>query len=555
MTNAHKQREYDYIVVGSGAASAPAALAIRQAGKSVIILEKTELFGGSTAISGGVAWFPDNPVGRRAGVRDTQAMAHDYLAACAEDGGLGATQARRAAFLRESPRVVAFLEKLGMRFVHAEGYADYYEGERPGGVARSRSLVAEIFNVAKLGAWSAKFRRSMLPPIRMHEYSALTLNGKTPKSLVTMARVGWRMFQNRLGRKLVGTGGSLQGRLLRLALDAGVEIELSCVVKEFIVERGRVVGVVADEAGAAVEFRSRYGVLINAGGFSRNQAMRDRFQSRLSSTDWTLSNPGDTGEMIQAAIGLGANVDTMELSWWTVTSKLPDGRLSTHTADMSKPHAIMVDSSGARYVNESTAYVDVGIAMFKRNETVPAIPSWIIIDSQHRDSYRWGGVAPGAPPQEWVTSGYMRKAQTLDVLAQQCGIDQAGLRATVARFNEFARLGEDKDFHRGIGAFHHFMGDPTHKPNRNLGTLEKAPFYAVAVYPGDVGTAGGLVTDEFARVLRADGTVIDGLYAAGNSTASLVGRSYPGAGASIGAAMVFGYVAARHALGEGARDA
>jgi 3-oxosteroid 1-dehydrogenase len=220
--------------------------------------------------------------------------------------------------------------------------------------------------------------------------------------------------------------------------------------------------------------------------------------------------------------------------------------------DMAKPHCLMVDSAGNRYVNEATSYVAVGIAMFERHRTVPAVPSWMIIESRHRDTYRLGGHVPGEPPEEWITSGYMKRADTIEDLARQCSIEPSALKAAVTRFNGFARDGIDQDFGKGRSAYHRFMGDPTHHPNPCLGPVEKPPFYAIRIFPGDVGTAGGLLTDEFARVLRKDGSPILGLYATGNATASIMGRSYPGAGASIGASMVFGYIAARHALGQNA---
>jgi 3-oxosteroid 1-dehydrogenase len=208
----------------------------------------------------------------------------------------------------------------------------------------------------------------------------------------------------------------------------------------------------------------------------------------------------------------------------------------------------VVDTTGQRYVDEATSYVAFGIAMYERDKTVPALPSWAIIESRHRARYRWGIQAPGRPPQAWLDSGYMKRSDTIEGLAQQCSMDASTLRATIDRFNELCRRGVDDDFGRGKSAYHRYWGDPTVKPNPNLGEVSRPPFYAVQIYPGDVGTCGGVVADQWARVLRGDGTPIHGLYATGNSTASVVGRSYPGAGASIAASLVFGYIAARHAM-------
>jgi 3-oxosteroid 1-dehydrogenase len=221
-----------------------------------------------------------------------------------------------------------------------------------------------------------------------------------------------------------------------------------------------------------------------------------------------------------------------------------------HHLDLSLPHSIMVDQLGERFCDEAGAYMEIGQRMYQRQQqTGRAVPSWVIMDSRQRARYPWGTAAPGQVPKEWLASGYMIQAQSIEELCRKTGMDQAGLQRTLARFNGFCQSGVDSDFGRGSRAFDRCHGDPTVKPNPNLGAIEKPPFYAVRMYPGDVGTAGGLVTDEHARVLRGDGSVIPGLYATGNCTASVVGRCYPGAGASIGAAFTFGYIAAHHAAG------
>jgi 3-oxosteroid 1-dehydrogenase len=238
---------------------------------------------------------------------------------------------------------------------------------------------------------------------------------------------------------------------------------------------------------------------------------------------------------------------------WPPETRTPDGDLFPfqHHIDLSMPHLIMVDQNGKRFADESGSYMDIGERMYERNEQTggKAIPAWVVFDARHRERYPWGPLMPGVTPQHWIDSGYMKKADTLDELAKLCGIDAAGLKAEVERFNGFARKGVDEDYTRGARAFDRSHGDPTNKPNPCLGAIEQGPFYAVAIYHGDVGTAGGVVTDEHARVLKEDGTPIPGLYACGNVTAPVFGRTYPGAGASIGASFTFGYIAARHAAG------
>jgi 3-oxosteroid 1-dehydrogenase len=219
---------------------------------------------------------------------------------------------------------------------------------------------------------------------------------------------------------------------------------------------------------------------------------------------------------------------------------------------ITKPHSILVDQSGVRYMNEGGSYMAFCQGMLKRHETVPAVPSWWIVDDRFMRLYMIADTMPGSKkPAEWYESGYLKKADTIEGLAEACGLPPAALKATVERFNGFARQGRDEDFHRGDRAYDRFLGDYTHKPNATLGPLDQAPFYAVQVVPGDVGTFGGAVCDAWARVLREDGSVIEGLYATGTTTASVMGRTYPGAGCSIGPSFTWGFVAAKHAAGLG----
>jgi 3-oxosteroid 1-dehydrogenase len=266
--------------------------------------------------------------------------------------------------------------------------------------------------------------------------------------------------------------------------------------------------------------------------------------------------------VLEAAISLGAATDCLDEAWWMLTSLGPDETFPQgasavgggampfgHHFDISLPHVIVVDQDGNRFTDEAGSYMENGQRLYERHrQTGRGIPAWAIIESRHRKRYLWGAEL-GRTPRAWLDSGYLKIAYTIEDLARVCGIDPAGLRRTVDRFNRFARAGVDEDYGRGGRQFDRYHGDPTNKPNPSLGAIEQPPFYAAAIYPSDVGTAGGLVTDADARVLREDGSVIEGLYATGNSTASVMGRTYPGAGASIGASFVFGYRAARHAVG------
>jgi 3-oxosteroid 1-dehydrogenase len=554
---------FDFVIVGSGGGSMCASLLCKSRGKRALIVEKQAKVGGSTGFSGGVWWLPNNPVMKRAGALDSFERAKTYFNAVAEYRGPGSSEARRDAFLKTSPDLVNFLESAGMQFRYADGWSDYYD-TLPGGEPRGRSLVANLFDINELGEWKNKL--SMYPgahmPMGSEEYPTLFLAKRTWAGKRMALKLAWRMLSSKLrGQDLRANGAAIQGRMLQIALREKLPIWTEAPVRDFIVENGRVAGVRVLRGGREINVEARDGVLINAGGFSRSREMREQFQPKPNPWSWTNANPGDTGEVLQAAMRLGAATDCMNEAWWVITSlapgeRLPEGAINAdgvaipfmHHLDLSLPFSMMVDQSGERFCDEAGAYMEIGQRMYARHAaTGKAVPSWLIMDSRQRKFYPWGTAAPGKIPQAWLDSGYLKRANSIAELAEICGIDKGGLEKTVSRFNEFCRTGVDADFGRGGRAFDRAHGDPSVTPNPNLGAIESAPFYAVAMYPGDVGTAGGLVTDEFARVCRADGAVIAGLYATGNSTASVFGRCYPGAGASIAASFIFGYIAAAHA--------
>lgn len=558
--------EYDLVIVGSGGGSVSAALAAKTLRHTSLIIEKQDKFGGSTGFSGGVWWIPNNPLMARDGIVDSYQRARQYLDAAVGEETLGSSSARREAFLKQGPQVVTFLESYGMRFQRVAYWPDYYDN-LPGGEKTSRSLVAPLFNCRELGEWEAKLSmyKGLSMPVNSDEVPVMMLFKRTWAGKIMGLRMLARQLKEKLlGQKIVGTGAAIQGRLLQIALRENVPIWLNSPVADLVLEGGRVTGVIVQRDGQLTRVRARNGVLINVGGFSRNLEMRRQYQRPPVSDVWTNANPGDTGEIIRAAMAAGAASECMDEAWWVVTSlgpgeTLPEGAVAAdgtmipfmHHLDLAKPHLILVDQMGQRIANESGAYMEIGQRIYSRQqETGKAVPAWAVMDSHHRDNYPWATGMPGATPKQWLESGYMKKADTLEVLAKLCNIDTDGLCSTVQRFNDFAARGVDEDYGRGGREFDRRNGDPTVKPNPALGAIAKPPFYACAIYPGDVGTAGGLVCDERARVLQQDGKPIDGLYATGNSTSSVVGRCYPGAGASIGASTIFGYIAAQHACRE-----
>ena len=546
--------EFDYVtdvaVVGSGGGLCGAVTAAA-AGLETLVIEKQPRLGGSTAISGGVLWLPNNPLMQAEGVADSFDDAMAYFDTVVGDAGPASSPARRAAYVTEGAAMVRFLQDVGMTFVRCEGYSDYYAGVRgiEGGVARGRSIEATIFDGRDLGPWLAKLPTGLTPVVVLTgEVAKLGLVTRSWDGARTAGRVAFRTVGGRLKRQtLLSNGAALIGQTLRAALAHEVSIWTDTPIVDLLVDDGHVVGIAATRHGRTVRIGARHGVLLSSGGFARNQAMRETYSRQPNAAEWTVANPGDTGEVIEMAIAHGAAVDLMDEAWWIPASMKPDGVPAMHIGERSKPGSIIVDRDGQRYFNEAVSYMEAGRQMYLRNQGGRSVPSWLIVDSRHRKRYLFAFQPPGVTPKEWTESGYMKKADTLDELARVCGIDAEGLTATVERFNASARSGIDPDFHRGEGAHEQYQGDVTHAPNASVGPVDKPPYYAVAIFPGDVGTSGGMLCDEFSRVLNADHQPIPGLYATGNCTASVMGRTYPGAGASIGASFVFAYIAMKHA--------
>ncbi len=546
---------FDFVVVGSGGGSMCCGLALRAGGKSVVVLEKTPLIGGTTARSGGVMWIPDNRFMKRDGVPDSQDQANTYMDAVIGDHNdtPGASRARRETYVAEGTRMVDFLVDQGIRLNRVSYWPDYRD-EAPGGSEKGRTVVAELFNVNELGDWKSKLRPNFIPLMStLDEMLKLRFIKKSWEA----KRIAVRFVLRTIGAKLTGkhyvtAGAALQGRMFQATLKAGVKFRTEAAVTELIVENGTVKGVVAQIDGKPCRFGARLGVLVNAGGFAHNQQMREKYQPGTSAK-WTNTAEGDTGEMILEMMRHGAAIAQMEEMVGNQMS-IPPGMENDAIKPVvqgvtAAPHAILVDQSGLRYMNESGSYMTYCQGMLARNKTVPAVPSWAIMDSQYIKSY--GLITPfptAKKPQEWYDSGYLKKADTIEELAGMLNIDPATLRGTVDRFNLFVENNHDDDFNRGDRAYDRWLGDIYHEKNASLGSISEGPFYAVEVVPGDVGTYGGVVTDEKARVLRDDGSVIEGLYATGVSTASVMGRAYAGAGASVGPSFVWGYVTAKHVL-------
>lgn len=539
--------EVDLLVAGTGAAALSAAIAAADEGATVLVVESSDTWGGSTAMSGGGAWLPTHPGMKRLGVADSEQNVLTYLDGCVglpEEVGPASSLARRQAFVRTAPVVFEWLERHGMVWKPAKAYPDYYP-DLPGGIAGGRTVEPAPFDTKKLGDWWDHALKA-LPPIPL--YAADTYLLARAWSTFSGFLGGARMVFRTLGglvrfQRLSGLGMSLAARLMWIAkFEQGVEVRLSTPLVDLVVEDGVVLGAVVRGPQGARRIRTRQGVHLGAGGFDHNQEWRQRYQGVDGAS---VGAPSNTGTAIEIGMRHGAAVALMDDAWWgPAVAPTKEHGPAFLVSERSMPYTIVIDQEGNRYVDESTSYVDFGHAMLEHGKERTQ-PSWWILDVRHRRRYLNNAFLMGSKP--YYDEGIAVKADTLEELAAKMDVPAEAFRATVRRFNEFARTGTDVDFHRGRDAYDNYYGDPTVGPNPNLGTIAKGPFVAVKLVLSDLGTKGGLLTDEHARVLDTDGNVLEGLYAAGNCSASVMGRTYPGAGSTLGPALVFGYLAGKHA--------
>ncbi len=536
--------QFDVVVVGSGAAGMTAALAAAHHGLSVVLLEKAPCFGGSTARSGGGVWLPGNHALRAAGIDEPPERAREYLASIVGDV---VPAVRRDTFLAHGPEVLKFVcDHTPLKFRWVRDYSDYHP-EAPGGRPGGRSVEPMAFDGKLLGADLAHLEPpySAPPlgvPITQADYRWLSLLARHPRGVVRMLSLGVQWLVGRVrGQRLLSMGQALAAGLRVGLTRAGVDVRLNTPLLDLRFEGDRVTGVVTADGVVG----ARRGVILASGGFEQNLEMREKYQRAPIGTEWTVGAAANTGDGITAGLKLGAALDLMDDAWWGPSLPLTGGPWFA-LAERSRPRCIMVDARGERFVNESAPYVEAVHAMYGAGDGPGEhIPTWLVFDQRYKDRYMFTGVGPRQPlPGRWFKAGVAVKSATLAGLAEKMDVPAESLEATVKRFNGFARNGVDEDFRRGVSKYDHYYGDPRNKPNPSLGPLDKAPYYAVKIVPGDLGTKGGLRTDEHAQVLREDGSVVPGLSAAGNVSAAVMGRTYAGPGATIGPAMVFGYLAA-----------
>jgi 3-oxosteroid 1-dehydrogenase len=562
--DAHWDHEFDVVVVGSGAGGLTAAIAARDLGQSVVVIEKSDQYGGTSAISGGGVWVPCNHLLTAAGAKDSHDDALAYLKAATR--GMVA-EARLLAYLEHAPRMVRYLEeKTCLKYRAMPNYSDYYPslpGSRPG----YRTMDPLPFNAARLGDELARMR----PPqpgtliggrvtMTAGEAHAILCKERGWMTLFVrrMARywldLPWR-FKSKRDRRLT-LGSSLVGSLRRSMMDRDIPLWLDTALDSLVTDARRVEGIVATQNGKPVRIAARRGVILAAGGFEHNQAMRDEYLPKPTRAEWTVTPPSNTGDAIRAGQGVGAQVALMDHAWWAPTVFIM-GREKRRAlfVERNLPGCVMVNRLGRRFVDEAAPYSEIVYAMYADNEKSKAnMPAWLVFDAEFRRKYPCGPLLPGmarpdkALPASWTGTVYF-KADSLDALAAQIEVDAKGLGETVERMNQYAASGDDQEFGKGSNNFDRYYGDVNVKPNPCLAPIAKPPFYAMRIDAGDIGTKGGLLTDEYARVLRVDGQPIPGLYATGNTSAAVMGPSYPGAGSTLGPAMTFGYIAAHHLAG------
>lgn len=527
MDTAPKNRsDDDVVVVGSGAGGLVAALTAATRGLRVTLVEKAPYFGGTTSLSGAGLWAPANLHVLAAGQPDSLDLAREYLR---NTVGNRTPDAMQETFLRSAAEVIAWLEEQGVRFSYMTGYPDYHPG-LPGGLLTGRAITPKALR-------GPAFRAATYP---VHPPMPAGAGGPPIPDVGPEGPV-WG-------------GQSLIAQLLAACERAGVQLLASTAFTDLLVEDDRVVGIRAERDGAAIELPARTGVLLAAGGFEANAEMRAQAgQGVVARSDWTLGVPENTGDAIRAGMALGAATDLLEDCWWAPGFVKPDGTPSFILWERVAPGGIIVDGDGRRWINEGTDYNTFGHLMLAAHgHGRPVIPSWFVMDQHFLDSAGFAGLRPGADPTPWVEAGALVRADTIEELAERLGAP--GLRETVERWNAGALVGIDDDFGRGadgsherqlLAVFQRYPGiaGPHEHPNPSLAPIATGPFYAGQLVLSDLGTKGGLVCDESGRVLRADHSAIAGLYACGNTMASMMGHSYPGPGACITPAMAFGHLA------------
>ena len=552
----------DFLSIGSGGGGMTGALTANIEGLESLVIEKSNKFGGTTALSGGVIWIPNNHLMAGANIADSEEDGRRYL-----DQVVSADVPREkiVSYLKYAPEMLKYLEQNSLvKYDPAPVYPDYYS-ELEGGKLGARSLDPRPYSIYKLGVELAKhirrpdwYNRESFSLTADEAHIIFSFDYRAPLIIFKNLLCYWLDLPSRL-RKLPDSrltlGKALVGRLRKSLANRGVNLWLNTALEELVVVDGKVLGAKCVKDGKPFNIQVSKAVLMATGGFSHNQELREKHHPHKDVAKWTAASPTDTGDGLLVGQAAGAELTMMEYAWWSPTMMDNDGNIEAFIVGKSMPNGLVVNQSGRRFLNEAQPYEDFVKDQFTAHERIDSIPAFFVFDSRYRKEYPLGMMlppgkyAPDATVKDLIDSGWLKKGSTLNELADMCGIDAQGLNDEVAKFKFFAESGEDKDFGKGKTPNDLYYSDHRVTPNPCLAFEEEGPFYAVNIYPGDLGTKGGLNTNSSAQVLNASGHIIEGLYACGNVSASVMGDSYPGAGSTIGPALTYGYVAAKHAAG------
>jgi succinate dehydrogenase/fumarate reductase flavoprotein subunit len=555
----------DVLVVGSGAGGLSTAITARKSGLDVIIIEKDQYFGGTTAFSGGVLWVPGNRHARDAGVADTREAARTYLK---HETGNHFDDAAIDAFLDVGPRMLDFFEKETEAKFVLSAYPDYHPGVE-GGAKIGRSVTAAPYDARALGAQIRRLR----PPLETITFIGMMFNSsndelkhffRVTSSITSAIYVAKRLASHlkdlalyRRGVKIT-SGNALAARLAKTVFDLGIPLLTGTPAQRLVSENGAIAGAIVRDDRGEYQITARRAVVLASGGFPHDKARVARAYPHLARGGEHLSPTPvtNTGDGIRMAEELGGSCDIRftNAAAWMPVSRVPLGDRAgvfPHLVDRYKPGVIAVNRQGQRFTNESNSYHDVGAAMIADGAASKETTAWLICDHATIRKYGLGYAKPAPVPVGiFVRNGYLQRGATLRELAAATGIDADGLERAVGEYNEGAVRGVDREFGRGTTAFNRYLGDVEHKPNPNVAPIGSGPYYALKIIMGDLGTFDGLSTDVVGRVVRRDGTAITGLYAVGNDRASIMGGNYPGAGITLGPIMTFGYITGRHLAGQ-----
>ncbi len=553
-------KEVDVLVVGSGAGALTAAIVAKKEGcGDVLVVEKSDQYGGTSAMSGGGIWIPNSHYARKQGVKDSAAEALTYLKNVIGDE---VSEERLRTYVEKAPEMLEYMAKNSRLQYETVPYSDYYP-EKPGGKEGHRTHQPTPMHAKHL---REHFNTLREPPSQVLVAGKLTMTMKEGRAFLTQAK-GWmftavmmalKYYLDIPGRlkgprsRRLTMGNALIGQLRWSMLERNIDLWLKAPLVELISENGAVVGAVIERDGKKLRIRARKGVIIGAGGFEHNQKMREQYLPQPTSADWSGSQINNTGDGIQAAMKVGADTALMNHAWWAPSVKIPAwDRPYVIFAERSLPGLVIVNKAGKRFQNEAAPYLESGLAFYEANKPEePTFPSFVVFDSVFRKKFPFGPIPPGySSPDSRISRKVWEvlvKADSIEELAQKIGVDPNGLKDTVRRNNDYARTGKDLDFKRGESYYDRYYGDSKTSPNPCIAPIEIGPFYALPIHPGDIGTKGGVLTDVNGQAVDGAGAPIPGLYVIGNSAASVMGSKYPGAGATLGPAMTFGYLAAKH---------